>query len=87
MTFIFRGYNFRLNKENEKMQFIIMFIITALIYAVAYIKSESNIFQYKYEREMRNADYWRNEAIALSEALRLQRTPLQSLQRRENEQN
>ena len=61
------------------MQFIIMFIITALIYAVAYIKSESNIFQYKYEREMRNTDYWRNEAIALAEALRLQR--------RENEQN
>lgn len=47
------------------MEFIIMFIITALIYAVAYIKSESNIFQYKYEREMRNTDYWRNEALRL----------------------
>ena len=46
-------------------------IITALLYAVAYIKSESNIFQYKYEREMRNTDYWRNEALRL--------------QRRENE--
>lgn len=47
------------------MQFIIMFIITALIYAIAFIKSESNIFQYKYEREMRNTDYWRNEALKL----------------------
>ena len=48
-------------------------IIMALLYAVAYIKSESNIFQYKYEREMRNTDYWRNEALRL--------------QRRKNEQN
>ena len=55
------------------MSLIFAIIITALIYAVAYIKSESNIFQYKYEREMRNNDYWRNEALRL--------------QRRENEQN
>ena len=49
------------------MEFIIMFIITALIYAIAFIKSESNIFQYKYEREMRNTDYWRNEALKLQQ--------------------
>lgn len=53
------------------MSLIFGVIITALLYAVAYIKSESNIFQYKYEREMRNTDYWRNEALRL--------------QRRENE--
>ena len=53
------------------MSLIFAIIITALLYAVAYIKSESNIFQYKYEREMRNTDYWRNEALRL--------------QRRENE--
>lgn len=47
------------------MSLIFAIIITALLYAVAYIKSESNIFQYKYEREMRNTDYWRNEALKL----------------------
>ena len=47
------------------MELIFGVIITALLYAVAYIKSESNIFQYKYEREMRNTDYWRNEALKL----------------------
>jgi len=51
------------------MEFIIMFIVTALIYAVAYVKSESNIFQYKYEREMRNTDYWRNEALRLQRGI------------------
>ena len=55
------------------MSLIFAIIITALLYAVAYIKSESNIFQYKYEGEMGNTDYWRKEALRL--------------QRRENEQN
>jgi len=47
------------------MSLILAVIITALIYAVAYIKSESNIFQYKYEREKENTDRWRQLAIDL----------------------
>lgn len=47
------------------MEFIIMFIFTALIFILLYVKTNSNIWRYNYYQEKKNADYWRNEALKL----------------------
>ncbi len=42
------------------MELILIFIFTALIFMLLYIKTNSNIWRYNYYQEKKNADYWRN---------------------------
>jgi len=52
------------------MEFIIMFIFTALIFILLYVKTNSNIWRYNYYQEKKNADYWRDLALKLQKEIK-----------------
>jgi len=47
------------------MELILIFIFTALVFMILYVKTNSNIWRYNYYQEKNNADYWRNTALKL----------------------